>query len=154
MKQKWDLLKILTHCHHSIRFINQQRFTSLILISQISFSSSHDHQTSHLSTGFILDPRGQLKSLANSLLLENGPCTLNIPGEWTPVLILFSSALSLYFEHQVLAALIQNIWNDYNYQLIQNNCHNPFQPEHLSFSSHYHQYWIIQFWFHTIMNSV
>ena len=40
---------------------------------------------------------------------------LNIPGEWTPVLILFSRALFLYLEHQVLAAEIQNILRENNH---------------------------------------
>ena len=90
---------------------------------------SSPHHTSHFFTGFILEPRAHWKSLANSCispgeaqdrgqrsvvrvtwLFEKGPWTLNIPGEWTPVLILFSRALSRYLEHQVLAALIQNIW--------------------------------------------
>ena len=66
------------------------------------------YQTSHLFTGLYLDPAGQLKSLANSFEFENGPNTLNIPGEWAPVLILFSKLLGRYFEHQVLAALSQN----------------------------------------------
>ena len=90
-----------------------------------------NHQTSHFFTGFIRDPGLHWKSRANSWidmmrkliifatsivtwLLEKGPWTLNIPGEWTPVLILFSRALSLYLEHQVLAALIQNIWTRRN----------------------------------------
>ena len=67
------------------------------------------HQTSHLCVGFIGEPAGHLKSFANSSLFEKGPWTRNIPGEWAPVFILFSSDLSRYFEHQVLAALIQNI---------------------------------------------
>ena len=67
------------------------------------------YQTSHFLTGFISEPSGQLKSAANSRLLLNGPFTRKRPGEWAPVLMRFSSALSRYLEHQVLAAEIQNI---------------------------------------------
>ena len=101
----------------------------IALLPPASVSNSN-HQTSHFFTGFIREPALHWKSRANSWnymmrklrtfdtwnstwLLENGPWTLNIPGEWTPVLILFSRALSRYLEHQVLAALIQNIWTEH-----------------------------------------
>jgi hypothetical protein len=68
------------------------------------------HHTSHFFTGFIRVPGAHWKSSANSLLLEKGPRTRNIPGECAPVLIRFSRSLGRCLEHQVLAALIQNIW--------------------------------------------
>ena len=44
---------------------------------------SNLHQTWHLllMPGFILDPTGQLKSAANSFILENVPITLYCGGE-------------------------------------------------------------------------
>ena len=66
------------------------------------------HQTWHLCLGFMLDPRGQLKSLANSAMFENGPWTLNMSGEWTPVRTRILRALGRYFAHQTFAALTQN----------------------------------------------
>jgi hypothetical protein len=68
------------------------------------------YQTSHFLVGFMGEFAGQLKSLANSGMLEKGPRTLNMSGEWTPVRTRSLSALSLYFAHHTLAALIQNIW--------------------------------------------
>lgn len=44
-------------------------------------NSSNFHQTLHLETGFIGEPAGQEKSLANSGELEKAPMTLNSPGE-------------------------------------------------------------------------
>ncbi len=70
------------------------------------------HHTSHFFTGFIRVPGAHWKSSANSLLFENGPRTRNIPGECAPVLIRFSRSLGRCLEHQVLAALIQNIWEE------------------------------------------
>lgn len=46
-----------------------------------------DYHTSHLCTGFIGEPSGQLKSSANSFRLLSGPSTRNWAGEWTPVVI-------------------------------------------------------------------
>ena len=66
--------------------------------------------TWHLCFGFMLDPRGQVKSLANSAMFENGPWTLNMSGEWTPVRTLILRALGRYLAHQTLAALIQKSW--------------------------------------------
>ena len=62
------------------------------------------HHTSHFFNGFIGDPAGHLKSLENSLELENGPCTRNCPGECAPVRILISKLFGRYFEHHVFAA--------------------------------------------------
>ena len=44
-------------------------------------------------------------------MLEKGPCTLNMSGEWTPVRSLSLSAWSLYLAHHTLAALSQNTWD-------------------------------------------
>ncbi len=68
------------------------------------------HQTWHFLVGFILEPDGHLKSLANSGMLAKGPWTRNISGEWTPVRTRILSALGRYLAHQTLAALIQNNW--------------------------------------------
>ena len=95
-------------CMDFLQYSDHFRFNNLVSRS-LGSRLPDTYQTSHLSTGFIFEPRGQLKSSANSLLLLKGPFTLNIPGECAPVLILFSRALSLYLEHQVLAADIQNI---------------------------------------------
>lgn len=46
-----------------------------------------DYQTSHFCTGFIVDPSGHWKSLANSGRLLRGPNTRNWAGECTPVVI-------------------------------------------------------------------
>lgn len=46
------------------------------------------YQTSHFEEGFILLFEGQWKSIENSFILLIGPRTRNIPGEWTPVVIL------------------------------------------------------------------
>ena len=54
------------------------------------------------------DPKGHLKSLANSFEFEKGPFTRNFPGECAPVRILISKLFGRYFEHQVLAAPTQN----------------------------------------------
>ena len=55
-----------------------------------------------------MEPKGQLKSLANSFELEKGPLTRNIPGECAPVRTRLSRDFGRYFEHQTLAAVIQN----------------------------------------------
>ena len=52
-----------------------------------------DYQTSHFLTGFIGEPTGQLKSLANSCLLLSGPSTRNWAGECSSVIIcIFNSS--------------------------------------------------------------
>ena len=72
------------------------------------FIQHKNYQTSHLLTGLYVEPTGQFQSEANSFEFEKGPFTLNIPGEWAPVLMRFSRLFGRYFEHQVLAALNQN----------------------------------------------
>ena len=66
-----------------IRFVQSEvsNITDLSLFSShllfwFWFDKHDNHQTSHFLTGFILDPRGHWKSLANSRLLEKGPWTL------------------------------------------------------------------------------
>ena len=46
------------------------------------------YQTEHFFVGFIGEPAGHFQSEANSGLLESGPITRNLPGEWSSVWIL------------------------------------------------------------------
>ena len=65
------------------------------------------HHTEHFFSGFIKLPFGQLKSLANSSLLDNDPIMRNSPGECAPVLICFFNEPSRHFAHQTCPQLIQ-----------------------------------------------
>merc|ERR1719472_667549 len=70
------------------------------------------HHTWHLFSfgGFIFDPTGQLKSREKSSMLENGPCTRNWSGLWTPVSTRSLSAFGRYLAHQTFAADTQKSW--------------------------------------------
>jgi len=50
-------------------------------IREISNISRGVHQTTHFSTGFIGDPRGQSKAFAKSGLFFSVTSTRNLPGE-------------------------------------------------------------------------
>ena len=65
------------------------------------------HHTEHFFSGFIKLPFLQLKSLANSSLLDNDPIMRNSPGECAPVLICFFKEPSRHFAHQTCPQLIQ-----------------------------------------------
>ena len=67
------------------------------------------HQTWHflLFGGFILEPTGHWKSLANSSMLLKVAITLTLPGLCEPVNILSLIVCGRCFEHQLPAAEIQ-----------------------------------------------
>ena len=58
------------------------------------------YQTEHFFSGFILDPRGQLKLSENSLILLMGPITLNLGGEWDPTSTRSFNTSDRYLPHQ------------------------------------------------------
>lgn len=66
----------------------------------------------HFFLGFILEPSGQLKSFANSGIFENDPMIRNSSGLCGSELISERRTSSVYFAHQKLAALNQNICSD------------------------------------------
>lgn len=68
------------------------------------------YQTAHFDVGFIALLAGQLKSLANCGMLENGPRTRKRDGEWAPVRMRNLSDSGRDFWHQTFAAPIQNNW--------------------------------------------
>ena len=58
------------------------------------------YHTLHFFSGFMPDPKGQLKSLAKCSMLERGPRILYFPGEWGAVSIALLSEVSRYLMHQ------------------------------------------------------
>lgn len=58
------------------------------------------YQISHLDTGFMGDPSGQLNSSENSGKLDKGPMTRNCGGEWGSFSICRLVVSSVVAEHQ------------------------------------------------------
>ena len=85
-------------------------------INSLDFSCSMNrtnYQTTHLSSGFIGDPTGQLKSSENSLILDNGAITLKRWGEWESVKMIFFSLSFRWLPHQ--------FWKSKNMECQQKN---------------------------------
>lgn len=97
----WDFKEILN-------FIVIVLLQLLLQVFSLFFHYIDFYQTAHFFSGFIFEPKGQLKSLENSSMFERGPSTRNLPGLWKPVVIRSFIASGLYLLHQVFAALIQN----------------------------------------------
>lgn len=97
----WDFKEILN-------FIVIILLQLLLQVFSLFFHYIDFYQTAHFFSGFIFEPKGQLKSLENSSMFERGPSTRNLPGLWKPVVIRSFIASGLYLLHQVFAALIQN----------------------------------------------
>ena len=55
-------------------------YSSYIQKTHLRIHKKAHHQTEHFFSEFIGEPTGQLKSLANSGLLDSGPTTLNSLG--------------------------------------------------------------------------
>ncbi len=68
------------------------------------------YHTEHFFSGFILLPKGQLKSFAKFSLLDKVPVTRNRSGAWAPVKICCLRFSVRDLEHQTCPKLIQNIW--------------------------------------------
>ena len=66
------------------------------------------HQTVHFFAGFIGEPAGHFQSEANSGLLEKGPITRNLPGEWLSSWIVLTRAWGVLTSQWKLAAESQN----------------------------------------------
>ena len=69
--------------HSTIKRTQMMAYWHLFIFDSLA----HDHQTAHLSLGFIPDPAEHPKSLAKSGELCRGPMMRYMPGEWEPVLI-------------------------------------------------------------------
>lgn len=64
-----------------------------------TWANSHYH-TSHFLMGFILEPAGQLNSVANSFKFERGPMTRNFSGQCGSFSTCKPAASEVIAEHQ------------------------------------------------------
>lgn len=90
------------------KWLHPRKCLRLVVESLGEFSQRHSswgfergvYHTSHFLTGFILDPRGQLKTWENSARLVRGPTTRKLAGEWASFSRRSLVASSVLVEHQ------------------------------------------------------